>query len=555
MQCRRGGLVVVLACCWAGVCFGAPILIDHRDTDITQLTESRINRAKSKLHIAYSHTSHGSQLTEGMSGLVDFANGGGRGLRLPRNIFAWNHGGRGGALDLHDYAMDGDVGYYPDWFRNTIVYLADPAHARVNVVVWSWCGQMTEKYREGTLAREYLRPMAELERRYPHVVFVYMTGHVDIWDDADNKAACRMIRNWCAAGNRVLYDFNDIEHYNPDGVYYPYVGDDCGIYDGPAGNETGNWATQWQNTHTEGVDWYDCESAHSQPLNANLKADAAWALWCKIADTMSTRVDLAIRNLRVTRPGNIALRRFNVCKFHIVNRGAEIRSATVGVHFHLSRDRTFGNADDRKIGDTKFRGLSIAAGATKTITMGWRRRRSMVRLWSADLAPRGYYYLFARISPISVREARWSDNVTRTRSRFPYSNLARSLARSAKAAGTGAVVSGPTAWARSGAGAWAAAPELVDGDTATTWAGEPGAGTWAVALDFGDIIPLADLELQLADDYLIDIDLLGTEDLLEWFDLDAITKWPVACRALFFDFRDAASGEPPAIREIRWKEE
>ena len=265
-------------------CFGAPILVDHRHTDVAALTAAQINRVKANLHIAYGHTSHGSQLADGMTGLVDFANRGGAGLALPADIFAWNDGGTGGALDLHDYAMDGDVGYYPDWVNNTRAYLDDPAHADVNVVVWSWCGQMDDKYAAGTLNSEYLQPMAALEQSYPNVTFVYMTGHVDIWDDANNKAACQAIRAWCASGNRVLYDFNDIEHYNPDGTYFPFVNDDCGIYDSAGGTQTGNWATAWQNTHVENVDWYNCGSAHSEPLNANRKAYAAWALWCRIAE-------------------------------------------------------------------------------------------------------------------------------------------------------------------------------------------------------------------------------------------------------------------------------
>ncbi len=33
----------------------------------------------------------------------------------------------------------------------------------------------------------------------------------------------------------------------------------------------------------EGTDWYSCSSAHSQPLNANRKAYAAWWLWARIA--------------------------------------------------------------------------------------------------------------------------------------------------------------------------------------------------------------------------------------------------------------------------------
>ena len=272
----------------AASCLGAPLVIDHRHTDVAALTAAQINRAKANLHIAYGHTSHGSQLTDGMTGLVDFANHGGAGLALPADIFAWNDGGTGGALDLHDYAMDGDVGYYPDWVNNTRAYLDNPANANVNVVIWSWCGQMDDKYAAGTLNSEYLQPMAVLEQSYPNVTFVYMTGHVDIWDDANNKAACQAIRTWCASGNRVLYDFNDIEHYNPDGTYFPFVNDDCGVYDAAGGTQTGNWAFEWQNVHTEGVDWYSCDSAHSEPLNANRKAYAAWTLWCRLAERLQS---------------------------------------------------------------------------------------------------------------------------------------------------------------------------------------------------------------------------------------------------------------------------
>ncbi len=266
----------------------APVLIDHRHTDLTQLPRAQIERAKTALHIAYGHTSHGRQLTDGMSGLVGFANGGGLGLTLPVDIFAWNNGGSGGALDLHDYAMDGDAGYYPQWVNNTIAYLDNPAHADVNVIIWSWCGQMDDKFRSGTLSNEYLLPMASLETSYPDVVFVYMTGHVPSSPgegetvDTTTKQACQAIRDFCMANNKVFYDFNDIEHYNPDGTYFEFVDDYCNLHDGAAGSITGNWAQDWQGSHTEGVDWYTCSSAHSLPLNANRKAYAVWALWCAL---------------------------------------------------------------------------------------------------------------------------------------------------------------------------------------------------------------------------------------------------------------------------------
>ncbi len=259
------------------------LIIDHNCVNINAVPLEYILAAKAQLHIAYGHTSHGSQVTSGMSALVQFANNGGRGLELPVNIFAWNNGGNDDALDLHDYAMGGDVGYYPQWYNNTLSYLAEQDNSDVNVIMWSWCGQVDSKYASGTLYSEYLAPMAQLELMYPDITFVYMTGHVDIGDDANNKAANNMIRDFCKTYGKVLYDFADIERYNPDGNYYEFCHDNCNYYDAVGGTLLGNWAAEWQNSHMEGYDWYSCSSAHSQPLNANQKAYAAWWMFAALA--------------------------------------------------------------------------------------------------------------------------------------------------------------------------------------------------------------------------------------------------------------------------------
>lgn len=269
-----------------------PLIIDHTCTKISDIPESAIQTARQYLHIAYGHTSHGSQLTDGMSGLVAFMNG----LGYPEDLYAWNEGGTGGALDLDDYAMDGDVGYYPDWVNNTRAYLGpvDPAtgrgtgvNAEVNVIIWSWCGQIEEKYVANTLFSEYLDPMAQLEAEYFGVKFIYMTGHLDHWDDANNKAANQVVRNYCQENNKILYDFADIESWDPDNNYYQYSNDDCSYYSAE-GDYLGNWAVEWQNTHPVNIDWYDCGAAHSQPLNANQKAYAAWWLWACLAGWVPT---------------------------------------------------------------------------------------------------------------------------------------------------------------------------------------------------------------------------------------------------------------------------
>jgi hypothetical protein len=267
-----------------------PIIIDHTSTDIRLIPQTAIEQAKENLHIAYGHTSHGSQLTTGMTGLVNFANNGGLGLSLPAGIFEWNNGGIGGTLDLEEgdgYGsgwMDHDCGYYPNWVNETRAYLNDPSHSDVNVIIWSWCGQASG-YTEQQMIDQYLAPMSQLEQEYPHVTFVYMTGHADGSGETGNlHLRNQQIRDYCIQNNKVLYDFYDIEIYDPDGNYYgdKQVDDACNYDSDGNGSRDSNWAVEWQDTHTQGMDWYSCSSAHSQPLNANRKAYAAWWLWARL---------------------------------------------------------------------------------------------------------------------------------------------------------------------------------------------------------------------------------------------------------------------------------
>lgn len=276
-------ILLILSLMLSGLSAFSQLIIDHRHTNISSLSESEINLAKSTLHIIYGHTSHGSQITYGLSGLVGFANGGGKNLNFPTDFLAWNYDGWDGALDLRDGdGLPNDVGYYPDWYNATISYLGQTDNFSRNVFMWSWCGQVDDKYAAGTLFSEYIQPMSQLETLYPNVKFVYMTGHLDHWDDANNKAANDSIRRYCQREKKILYDFADIESYDPDGTYFPYAGDDCSYYN-QEGEYLGNWATEWRASHTENVDWYDCYAAHSDALNGNQKAYAAWRMFVEIA--------------------------------------------------------------------------------------------------------------------------------------------------------------------------------------------------------------------------------------------------------------------------------
>ena len=233
-------------------------IIDHRCTDISQIPEEWINNAKDDLHIAYGHTSHGSQLITGMNGLDAFMGGTG--------LYDWNDGPLAGALDIDDYFVDGDLGD-PDrttWEQRTKVYLDDPANSDVNVVIWSWCGQADTIVEDIEL---YLSLMTGLETDYPDVKFVYMTGHLNGGGLTGNlHLRNEQIRTYCRDNNKILYDFADIETYDPDGTYFgdKIPNDECFYDTDNNGSRDGNWAIEWQDLHVEGTDWYNCEPAHTQ---------------------------------------------------------------------------------------------------------------------------------------------------------------------------------------------------------------------------------------------------------------------------------------------------
>jgi len=249
------------------------LIINHTNANINMIPAQWISAAKQTLHIAYGHTSHGSQLTDGMTGLVSFKG----------SLYNWNNGGTAGALDLHDYAMSGDLGA-PDrttWASLTRSYLA--ANPDVNVIIWSWCGEVSSATE--TDINTYLNLMSALENDFSKVKFVYMTGHLDGSGLTGNlHLRNEQIRSFCKAGNKILYDFEDIESYDPDGVYYGdrKPNDACDYDSDGNGTTDANWAINWQNKHIQGTDWYSCSSAHSQPLNANQKAYAAWWLWARL---------------------------------------------------------------------------------------------------------------------------------------------------------------------------------------------------------------------------------------------------------------------------------
>lgn len=196
--------------------YSQAVIIDHNCADLDMIPDYWIGEAKNRLHIAYQHTSHGSQLVTGLDALENFPPFGTR--------YEWSDDGSSG-LNLDDYGIPGcddlSQGDYIDgngvtpWVTATRNLLDNPANSHLNVIIWSWCSI------NGHNIQRYLDNMEILVSEYPEIRFVFMTGHAEGQGEGGFiHTANQQIRQHCLANNRILFDFADIENYDPDGSYY-----------------------------------------------------------------------------------------------------------------------------------------------------------------------------------------------------------------------------------------------------------------------------------------------------------------------------------------------
>ncbi len=297
--------------------FANGFIVDHTMTDLSVIPDVWIAKAKETLHIAYNHTSHGSQLITGMNALKDYPPFGTR--------YDWQDttSGSSDSLSLDDRGMpsppdlsqgdgDSDGDGIADWAETTYAYLADSSHNHVNVIMWSWCNISGHNIDRYLYSMEWLISLfgegGTHARAAEHPVqFVFMTAHANGGGEYDSSdTPNRQIRAYVAAHDHILFDFSDIENYDPDNNYFlnkrvtdALAYDSTPPYD--SGSKDANWAGEYLSrhdggeldklTHGDGVAGYggtnSCahSNAHSNDgrLNCVLKGRGAWYLFARLA--------------------------------------------------------------------------------------------------------------------------------------------------------------------------------------------------------------------------------------------------------------------------------
>jgi hypothetical protein len=249
----------------------AAIIIDHTATDLSRIPDQWISAAR-QLTFHFGHTSHGSQIIAGLG--------------------YWNR-----RDDKYNFKVKGDPpglpsgtdllklydgnNYNGDDYITPELYWSTPdglSHTRsvadtglFDFSMWSWCGQQSDN--SLATVQQYVNAMASLQASYPDMRFILMTGHTDPW-------STRLQRNndkvWHEASSkgRVLFDFADMERFDPDGNYYPGADDSC------------PWCDSWCKSHPEQcVDLpdNDGECAHSHGFMCRQKGAAFWWMMARLA--------------------------------------------------------------------------------------------------------------------------------------------------------------------------------------------------------------------------------------------------------------------------------
>ncbi len=134
--------------------------------------------------------------------------------------------------------------------------------------MYSWCGEMSSS--NADFVNAYLKKLNQLESEFTHMRFIYMTGHVD-GGSATLSRNNSLIREYARKNGKVLFDFADIESYDPNGKYHSGSG---------RINGECSWCPKWCAAHPADCTDIPASCGHS---DGNVQGgDASMAYVCKL---------------------------------------------------------------------------------------------------------------------------------------------------------------------------------------------------------------------------------------------------------------------------------
>lgn len=142
--------------------------------------------------------------------------------------------------------------------------------------MWSWCGQADTS--SVSYIDQYLVQMSAFEAAFPNMRFILMTGH-NVGNPGTNLLARnQQIRDYATTNKVILFDFADIETYDPDGTFY-----NPATWNYSDGNCP--WCTTWCNADADNQAY--CTNlpscAHTHGLFCKMKAQAFWWMMARLA--------------------------------------------------------------------------------------------------------------------------------------------------------------------------------------------------------------------------------------------------------------------------------
>ena len=274
-----------------------------KDAVLRRIPQEYIDRARTNLHIAYQHTSHGTHVSYGMFGLPAFKTGDDVtfGICTPGTLDP-------ARLEFHDYALGSYAAGSDDasdlsrnetaFIQATRNFLDDPANVRINVVIWSWCSiaghDVAGNYLPGmtTLINEYGTNGSNPRAATNAVHFIFMTGHAD--EGGSNtgsgqpKEQAAIITNFCATNGLFCLDYYSIDTHDMNDNYWEDATDNA-----VSSSYGGNFYGDWQTSGALGTDYYYSLSSiggsaafgqhNTQYITANRKAFAMWWILARLA--------------------------------------------------------------------------------------------------------------------------------------------------------------------------------------------------------------------------------------------------------------------------------